>query len=83
MLGEIIGKLKFLYGKQRDNFLRRLLLNALIQPYFDYACTLWYPVLSKSLSKKFQTNAFILNQLLSLRVTLIMGWRSKKLVTHR
>lgn len=31
---------------------RRLLLNALIQPHFDYACTSWYPMLNKRLSKK-------------------------------
>ena len=41
MLGKISGKLKFLYRKQSflDNYnsLRRLLLNALIQPHFDYA----------------------------------------------
>ena len=56
MLGKINGKLKFLYRKQNflDGSLRRLLLNALIQPHFDYACTLWYPMLNKRLSKKIQ-----------------------------
>ena len=57
MLGKINGKLKFLYRKQNylDRSLRRLLLNALIQPHFDYACTAWYPGLNKRLSKKIQT----------------------------
>ena len=63
MLGKINGKLKFLYRKQNflDGSLRRLLLNALIQPHFDYACTSWYPMLNKRLPKKFKllkTNAF-------------------------
>ena len=57
MLGKINGKLKFLYRKQNflDGSLRRLLLNALIQPHFDYACTSWYQMLNKRLSKKIQT----------------------------
>ena len=38
-----------------DNSLRRLLLNALIQPHFDYACTSWFPMLNKRLSKKIQS----------------------------
>ena len=56
MLGKINGKLKFLYRKQNflDGTLRRLPLNALIQPHFDYACTSWYPMLNKRLSKKIQ-----------------------------
>ena len=41
ILGKINGKLKFLYRKQNflDSSLRRLLLNASIQPHFDYACS--------------------------------------------
>ena len=41
--------LKFLYQKNPilDVPLRRLLCNALIQPQFDYACTVWYLNLSK------------------------------------
>ena len=56
MLGKINGKLKFLYRKQNflDSSLRRLLLNALIQPHFAYACGSWYPMLNKRLSKKIQ-----------------------------
>ena len=56
MLGKINGKLKFLYRKHNflDGSLRRLLLNAIIQPHFEYACTSWYPMLHKRLSKKIQ-----------------------------
>ena len=34
-----------------SNF-RRLLRNALIQPYFDYACSAWYPNLTKKLKNR-------------------------------
>ena len=51
------SKLKFLYRK--DNFLtpalRRLLCNALIQPHFHYACSAWYPNLTKKLKHRIQT----------------------------
>ena len=52
----INGRLKFLYRKQRflTYPLRRLLCNALIQPHYDYACSAWYPSLSKRLLKKIQ-----------------------------
>ena len=48
-LGKINGRLRFLYRKQNflDFSLRRLLANALIQPHFDYACSAWFPLLSK------------------------------------
>ena len=35
--------------------LRRFSCNALIQLYFDYACTAWYPNLNKKLKNKIQT----------------------------
>ena len=35
--------------------LRRLLCNALIQPHFDYACSVWYPNLNKKFKTKLQT----------------------------
>ena len=58
VLGLVNGRLKFLYRKQSflDYPLRRLLCNALIQPHYDYACSAWYPNLSKRLSKKIQTS---------------------------
>ena len=50
------SRLKFLYQKNRflDVPLHSLLCNALIQPHFDYACTAWYPNLSKKLKDKLQ-----------------------------
>ena len=36
------------------NGLRRILCNALIQPNFEYACSVWYPNLSKKLKNKLQ-----------------------------
>ena len=50
------SRLKFLYRKNRflDVPLRRLLCNTLSQPHFDYACTVWYPNLSKKLKDKLQ-----------------------------
>ena len=50
------SRLRFLYRTNRflDVPLRRLLCNALIQPHFDYACTGWYPNLSKKLKDKLQ-----------------------------
>ena len=33
---------------------RRLLCNALIQPYFNYGCTTWYPLLSNTLKTNLQ-----------------------------
>ena len=35
--------------------LRFLLCNALIQPHFDYACSAWYPDLTKKLNHRIQT----------------------------
>merc|ERR1711881_342169 len=41
-------------GKYLTQRLRRMLCNALIQPNFDYACSAWYPNLSKKLKNKLQ-----------------------------
>ena len=56
-LSKINSRLRFLYRKQNflDFSLRRLLANALIQPHFDYACSAWFPMLNKRLTKKIQT----------------------------
>ena len=55
---KINNKLKFLYRKNRILIptLRRLLCNALIQPHFDYACSAWYPNLTKKLKNRIQTS---------------------------
>ena len=56
VIGKINSRLKFLYLKNRflDVPLRRLLCSALNQPHFDYACTAWYPQLTKKLKGKLQ-----------------------------
>ena len=56
VLKKVNGRLSFLYRKQSflSYKLRRMLCNALIQPHFDYACSAWYPNLTKNLTKKFQ-----------------------------
>ena len=57
VIHKINNKLKFLHRK--NDFLtptlRRLLCNALIQPHFDYACSAWYPNLTKKLKHGIQT----------------------------
>ena len=55
-LGKINGRLRFLYRKKNflDFPLRRLLATALIQPHFDYACSAWFPLINKRLTKKIQ-----------------------------
>ena len=56
-VSKIKTRLKFLYRKNKflSPQLRRLLCNALIQPHFDYACSVWYPNLNKKFKTKFQT----------------------------
>ena len=58
VINKINNKLKFLYQKNRflTPTLRRLLCNALIQPHFDYACSAWYPNLTKKLKNRIQTS---------------------------
>ena len=55
-IDKINSRLKFL--RRQNHFLtlplRRLLCNALIQPLFGYACTAWFPNLSKKLRLKLQ-----------------------------
>ena len=59
VINKINNKLKFIYQKNRflTPNLRRLLCNALIQPHFDYACSAWYPNLTKKLINR--TNAYV------------------------
>ena len=56
ILKKINTKLNFLW--RQSNYLtyssRRLLCNAFIQPHFDYGCTLWYALLSKTFKTKLQ-----------------------------
>ena len=56
VIDKINSRLKFLHRQNRflTPPLRRLLCNALIQPLFDYACTVWFPNLSKKLRLRLQ-----------------------------
>ena len=57
VINKIDSKLTFLYRKNR--FLTPTvgrLLNALIQPHFDYACSAWYPNLTQKLKNRIQTS---------------------------
>jgi len=58
ILSKINNKLKFLYRKQRflNKNIRRLLCNSLIQPHYDFACSSWYPLLTKNLRKRLQVS---------------------------
>ena len=54
VLNKINSRLRFLYRQNRflNKPLRRLLCNAMIQPFFDYACSACYSSLRKDLQKK-------------------------------
>ena len=56
VINKVNSRLKFLY--RQNKFLciplRRLLCNAMIQPFFDYACNAWYPNLNKKLKTRLQ-----------------------------
>ena len=56
VIEKINSRLKFLYRKNQflDASLRRILCNALIPVHFYYACTAWYPDLTKKLKDKLQ-----------------------------
>ena len=58
VVSKINTRLKFLYRKNKilSLQLRRLLCNALIQPHFDYACSVWYPNLNKKFKTKLKDN---------------------------
>ena len=54
IIEKIKSRLKNPHGKNwfLDIPLRRLLCNSLIQPHFDYVCTVWYLNLTKILKDK-------------------------------
>ena len=56
VIDKINPRLRFLYRQNRFlNFpLRRLLCNAMIQPFFDYACNAWYPNINQKLKMRLQ-----------------------------
>ena len=53
---KVNSRLRFLYRQNKflDIPLCRLLCNAMIQPFFDYACNAWYPNLNKNLKMRLQ-----------------------------
>ena len=58
---KINARLKFLHRKNKSFTpnLHLLYCNALIQPHFDYACSVWYLNLSKKLRNKIQMHSFL------------------------
>ena len=56
VINKVNSRLKLLYRQNKflDIPLRRLLCNALIQPFFDYACNAWYLNLNKNLKMRLQ-----------------------------
>ena len=58
VLDKINSRLRFLYRQNRflNKLLRRLLRNAMTKPFFDYACSAWYPGLRKDLQKSLQVS---------------------------
>ena len=56
VINKVNSRLRFLYRQNKflDIPLRRFLCNAMIQPFFDYACNAWYPNLNKKLKNVFK-----------------------------
>ena len=50
VITKVNARLNFLHRKNK--YLHRLLCNALMQPHFDYACSVWYRNLSKKTKKQ-------------------------------
>ena len=57
VINKVNARLKILHCKNKYLTLNLccLLCNALIQPRFNYACSAWYPNLSKKLKNRIQT----------------------------
>ena len=56
-ISKVNARLKVLHQKNKylTPYLCGLLCNALILPHFDYACSAWYPNLSKKLKNRIET----------------------------
>ena len=64
VINKVNARLKVLHQKNKyvTLNLHRLLNNTSIQPHFDYACSTWYPNLSKNWKTEFKlhkTNALV------------------------
>ena len=63
VINKVNSRLKFLCRQNKflDNLLLILLCNAMMQPFFDYACNAWYPdfnkIIKKNVYKLLRTNA--------------------------
>ena len=58
VISKVNARLQFLH--QKNKYLTsNLCCNALIQPHFDYACSAWYPNLSKKQFKLYKINALV------------------------
>ena len=57
IINKVNSRLRLLYRKNKflDIPFRRLLCNAMIQPYLDYTCNAWYPNLNKNLKNRLQS----------------------------
>ena len=69
VINKISRWLRFLIRKNRYLllYLKRLWRNAIIQPYFDDACSAWYPNLNKKLKRKLQTTQKKCNEIFQMR----------------
>ena len=56
VINKVNSRIRFLFRQNKflDIPLGRLLCNALIQPFLDYACNAWYPNLNKKLKMHLQ-----------------------------
>ena len=72
-------RFKFLHRQSKflTKSLRRLLCNAIIQPFFDYASSAWYPNVNSNLTKRLQTA-----QNKCIRFCLNLGYRERIKYEH-
>ena len=56
VINKVNSRVRFLYPQNKflDIPLCRLLHNAMIQPFFDYACNAWYPNLNRNLKTRLE-----------------------------
>ena len=58
VFNKVNSRLRFLCRQNRllNKPLERLLRNAMIQPFFDYACSAWYPSFRRDFPKRLQVS---------------------------
>ena len=79
VINKVNARLKFLYRQSKflTKNLRRSLCNAMIQPFFDYASSVWYPNVNVNLRNRLQTA-----QNKCIRFCLNLGYREKINAEH-